>query len=182
MLTIRPESRVAATMAQNSMGQNARSQAALNDGKLHNLRRTFTPYIGQTFIFSAVTLFLLVVACRGGQWSLLWGAAVIWPLYAIIVLIGLRCRVLYDDTGVIMRASGGPDRHIRFDEISEIKYEIGATESRPIRRLVILGGLDVPDAFIDVSLRHFRLDDIQKLLSDIHEHLPELSLPAIPLN
>lgn len=81
-----------------------------------------------------------------------------------------------------MRASGGPDRRIRFDEITEIKYEIGASESRPFRRLVILGRHNVPDAFIDVSLRHFQMDDIQKLLSDIHEHRPELTLPAIPLN
>jgi hypothetical protein len=169
-------------MTQNPMDEFARSQAALIDGEVQSLRRTFTPYMGQTTIFSAVTLFLTVVGYKSGEMSFLWGVPLIWTLYGLLVLIGLRYRVAYDETWVIMRASGGADRRIRFVEIAEVKYEIGASKSRPFRRLVILGRRDVQDALIDVSLRHFQLDDIQKLLSKIHEHRPDLALPPMPSN
>lgn len=106
-------------MTQNPMDQYARSQAALIDGEVQSLRRTFTPYLGQTSIFSAVTLFLIVVGYKSGEVSFLWGVPLIWTLCGPIFLIGLRYGVAYDETGVIMRASGGPDRRIRFDEITE---------------------------------------------------------------
>jgi hypothetical protein len=161
------------------MEKHAGSQAALIDGEFRNLRRTFTPYIGQTCILSAVTLFSVFIAYKSGDWGFLWVAA-IWPLYGIIVLIGLKYRVLYDETSVVMQASGGQDQRIHFDEITEIRYEIGASQSRPFRRLVIIPR-HAPDSFIDVSLRHFRLDGIHQLLSVIQEHRPELSLPNIPV-
>ena len=86
-----------------------------------------------------------------------------------------------------MRASGGPERHIGFDEITKIRYEVaGATEvlaqSRPFRRIVIFGAKDDPNSRIDISLRHFRGQDIKNLMSTICERRPDVSIPAIPFN
>jgi hypothetical protein len=159
-----------------------------SDGELLHLRRTITPYVGQTSIFAAVTLLEFSVAYMRHAWDLLWIVAVMWVLYGLYVLFfGLRYGIFWDSTGVIMRASGGPPRRIGFDEIAEVRYETaGASEylsqARPFRRLVIRGRRNPAEASIDVSLRHFRPDDIKALLAMIHERRPELTVPAIPLH
>ena len=104
-----------------------------------------------------------------------------------VVIFGLRYQIHWDNTGVVMRASGGPDRRIDFNQITKIEYEKASaaefnSQSRPYRRLVIHGRRNTPDAFIDISLRHFRPDDIGRLLRTIHQHRPELILPTVRPN
>ena len=147
-----------------------------------NLRHTVTPYVGYTVIFSGVTLYVTYGAQRHSQWKMMWGPAVIWLLLVPLIYFGMKYRVLWDDTGVYMRASGGPERHIRFDEITSIRYELAKpteylAQSRPFRRIVIHGHKRDPNAFIDVSLRHFRLEDIAELMTAIHEHRSDLAIP-----
>jgi hypothetical protein len=152
------------------------------------LRRTVTPYIGQTLIILLFAIFVSWVASMKQQWGLLWCAGLIWPLWASYILIfGLRYRIIWNDAAIIMRASGGPERQIGFDEITEIRYEVaGATEflaqSRPFRRIVILGRKSHPKTLIDISLRHFRTQDIKNLMNAIHERRPDIAMPAIPFS
>lgn len=146
------------------------------------LRRTLTPYIGQTAILIGVTVLTAYVAQEKRQWGLLWGLLVIWPLFAAnVYFFGMKYRIWWNDVGVTMSASGGQDRQVRFDEVSEIRYEIGLSQSRPFRRIVIFGSRAGPFDSIDISLRHFRLEDIEKLLVDIRKLRPDIPLPAIPV-
>ena len=149
-----------------------------------NLRRTIQPYVGKAIILTGVTLFSIYESIRTSDWQMtIWWVALGLPLAAFAYLyFGLKYCVLWDETGVYMRASGGPERHIAFDEITNIKYEIAASQSRPYRRIVIYGAKHDPKAFVDVSLRHFRLDDINEMMCAIREHRPDLRVPTVAMN
>lgn len=152
------------------------------DRKRVNLRHTVTPYVGYTIIFSGVTLYVAYGAQEYSQWKMLWGPSVLWIVFIPLIYFGMKYRILWDETGVYMRASGLPERHIRFDEITSIRYELAQpteflAQSRPFRRIVIHGHNSEPNAFIDVSLRHFRLEDIEELMTAIHGHRPDLAIP-----
>jgi hypothetical protein len=154
------------------------------DQNLKSLRRTITPYVGQAVIFAGVTAFMVYPSSRTSEWDLMWGPAVIWGAFAVLIYIGMKYRVLWDETGVVMRASGGK-RLIRYDEITEIKIERAKAgefliQSRPFRRIVIHGRKRDPTEYIDVSLRHFRPADIDELLAVIRSHRPDLTVPIVP--
>jgi hypothetical protein len=153
------------------------------DRKLVNLRRTITPYVGLSVILVGITVFCAYVAHKTSQWNLLWAAAAMWPLFAFAYLyFGLKYRVLWDGIGVYMRASGMKEqRLVRYEDITSIKYEVSASQSRPFRRIVVNGHAHKSDAFVDISLRHFRLEDIEALLTEIQARRPDLTLPKIKI-
>jgi hypothetical protein len=144
-----------------------------------------TPYVGQIIIFAAITIFLLVVAYRSSQWGLMWSSVVIWLGFAATVYFDLRYRVLWDESGVVMRASGIQEKRIEYDEITEVKIERAdvtefLAQSRPFRRIVVCGPRGHKEGWIDISLRHFRPQDIDELLNEICIRRPDLAIPAIP--
>ena len=148
------------------------------------LRRTVQPYIGVGVIFSCVTILVVYESLKSSDWqfALLFVCLVI-PLFSFGYLnFGLKYRVLWDGAGVYMRASGGPERHIGFDEISSIRYKVSASQSRPFRRIEIHGAKRDAKAFVDVSLRHFRLDDIDTMMKEIRAHWPDLRVPTVSMN
>ncbi|MBS0193978.1 MAG: hypothetical protein JSR34_07005 [Proteobacteria bacterium] len=79
---------------------------------------------------------------------------------------------------------------ISIDQIQRIKLEtsLGARRKsnsfwsslfvvdRPLRRIVITPKGD-KEGYVDVSLKHFAVDDIRTLMRRIHEQRPELVLP-----
>ncbi len=150
------------------------------------LRRTVTPYIGQSIIIVGVTILTVCVAQAKAQWGLLWGLALIWALFiSYVYFFGMKYRVSWNEESVTMSASGGPRRSIQFDEITEVRYETASSneflsQARPFRRVVIFGRQRDPSARIDVSPRHFRTVDIRGLLTAIKRHRPDLELPAVP--
>lgn len=155
------------------------------DQNLKPLGRTITPYIGQTIIFASVTGFMIYVGLRTPQWGFILAPALIWALFAILIYVGMKYQVLWGETGVVMRASGGPERLIRYDEITEIRIERAQAseflaQSRPFRRIVIQGRKRHPNEYVDVSLRHFRPADIDELLTAIRTHRPDLAIPTVP--
>ncbi len=149
------------------------------------LRRTITPYVGQSIIIVGVTILVLYVARKDAQWGFLWGVALIWALFtSYVYFFGMKYRVFWNEEGVTMSASGGPRRSIKFDEITEVRYETASpnellSQSRPFRRIVIFERRRDPNGWIDVSLRHFRLDDIDRLLMEIKRRRPDIELPAV---
>jgi hypothetical protein len=149
-----------------------------------NLRRTIQPYVGHTVICSGITIFFIYVSLKTSDWQLtIWWVALGLPLVAFAYLyFGLKYRVLWDEAGVYMRASGGSERHLGFNEITSVKCETAISQSRPFRRIVIHGRKSDPKAFIDVSLRHFRLNDIDQLMTAILAHRPDLKIPNVSTN
>jgi hypothetical protein len=149
------------------------------------LRRTIRPYIGQIVILIAVTAFAVYESLASSDWEFLWAPAVYLPLYGIYFLyFGLKYRVFWSEESVVMRARGGPDQRVRFGEITSVKKEISSAsdvlaQSRPFRRIVVCGNKDDPKARVDISLRHFNLNDIGQLLRVIHTHRRDLEIPTI---
>ena len=158
-----------------------------SDGGLVPLRRTVQPYVGQTLILALVTGFAVFESVTSSDWDFIWAPAVFLPLYGIYFLyFGLQYRVFWDKENVVMRARGGPERRIHFDEITSIRNEVSSArevvaQSRPFRRIVIIGRRSGGNDVIDISLRHFRLEDIKRLLIEIHKRRPDISLPELPI-
>lgn len=156
-----------------------------SDLALVPLRRTIQPYVGQTLILIVVTAFAVWVSVVSSDWNFLWGPAVFLPVYGIYFLyFGLPYRVFWNEESVVMRAHGGPERCVRFDEITSIRSEVSSAEevaaqSRPFRRIAIYGREGDANARVDISLRHFERDDIDQLLSTIQKCRPDLDVPVL---
>ena len=159
-------------------------------GPSHNLRRAMTPYVGgEAILLWAVSVFMIITAIRFDR-GLLVVVALIWFLYvAYIIVFGRPYRIGWDETGITMKASGLADTRIEFRDIDSVRYEIDSifnpAPGRPFRRLVFTTHRKEthrknPRQFIDVSLRHFKLEDIDELLEEVGSHRPDLSLPNIP--
>lgn len=157
------------------------------DRGLVQLRRTIRPYIGQSVILSGFTIFCLFVGFKFSKSAFLWFPAFPWSLFGVFtVCFSMKYRVLWNVDCVVMRASGGPERSIQFDEIASVKDEVSSTgdvlaQSRPFFRISIYPKHD-PKGFVDISLRHFQLGDIQELLSAIRVRRPDLDVPTISVN
>ena len=157
--------------------------AATNDAI--SLRHSLTAYRSRIVILSAVTALSLYAVAISGDWKWLLAASGICVLSGLeAFFFGLKYNVFWDDSGITMSAAGISGRRILFDEISAISYEVGRSESpkqtRPFNRVVIHSRPQAQNAFIDVSLRHFRLEDIQTLLDAVHERRPEVQIPEVP--
>jgi hypothetical protein len=146
------------------------------------LRRTIAPYVGQLIIFSLVTLGVLLVSVQKHVLSLILPVPIMWLLFAFLVCIGLRYRIVWTNNEVCQRASGGSNVCIEYGQITRITSEVSKpgewfAASRPFRRIVIYaqGG---EDKFIDVSLKHFLADDIRELMRAIRIRRPDLELPS----
>jgi hypothetical protein len=154
-------------------------------GELVPLRRTIQPYLGLAVIFAGFTVFCVLVFVKTSQSSFLWLPIVPWALFGVFTFcFGLKYKVLWDNQRLVMRASGGADRCIRFDEITSVRKEVSSpsdvlAQSRPFRRIAVYGRKQEPDARVDISLRHFDLKDIAQLLAAIRTSRPDLDIPTI---
>ena len=154
---------------------------------LVQLRRTIRPYVGQIVILVAVTAFAVYESLASSDWGFMWAPAVFLPLYAIYFLyFGMKYRVLWNNGSVVMRARGGAERRIQFDEIASVKKEVSSAgdvlaQSRPFSRIAVYPNRD-PDGFVDISLRHFKLEDVEELLAAIRKSRPDLCVPSTLMN
>jgi len=143
------------------------------------LRRTITPYFGILIILTIVTSIVFVKAQGIDELKAL---AVIWIPFLFYYLVGNSYRIFLIDKAVIQKGFGVKTFVIAAEDIRDIKEEasLGETRSflvqRPYQRIVISSRKD-PKGYIDVSLRHFKMQDIVKLLSEIHAMRPDLKLP-----
>lgn len=154
------------------------------DKDLRFLRRTVTPYVGQSTIILIVAIWTLFVSVRTGDWGFMLGLAVVLGLFLYLVSIGLKYKIYWTSKEVCQEASGGAPVRIKFSEIANVVAERARSGeffsmSRPFRRIAIYGVGSDKSKFIDVSLRHFNLDDIRELLQNIHKHRPDLTIPKV---
>jgi hypothetical protein len=154
-------------------------------GQLTPLRRTIQPYVSLIVICAGFAALCIFGFIKTSESLLLWLPIVPLVLYGVfVVCFGLKYKVLWNQESVIMRASGGPERRIRFDEITLVRNEIASAsdvlaQSRPFRRIAIYGDTRDPQARVDISLRHFALDEINQLLNAIGSCRPDLDIPTI---
>lgn len=144
-----------------------------------SLRRTFAPYTGQTVILSLVTIYIFVISLKTSFWTLFFIMPVGWTFYGMFVAIALRYRISYGTDYIRRRASGGPDVVISVRDVTSIAKERAnaaemVAQSKPFRRIRIS---DRSGQSIDVSLKHFRSEDINALLHWLHRSRPDLAMP-----
>ncbi len=100
----------------------------------------------------------------------------------MLLFIGLKYQIYWNDTEIWQKASGGKDVHIKFEEIAEVRMETAKTSewyamSRPFHRLAVYGEPSGGSRFLDISLRHFNLQDVHELTGIIKAKRPDLTLP-----
>lgn len=107
---------------------------------------------------------------------------IVYTLVIANVLISLKYRIFWSTSEVWQRASGMKDVKIRYENISEIRREEAISSewlamSRPFHRLVIVGKSSEGFRIVDISLRHFNLNDIHEFISVVKDKRPDLILP-----
>lgn len=146
------------------------------------LKRTFRPYVGQIVILSAVSFGAVAIAWSRSVWGLVMPIPVAWLLFGALLATGLKYKIYWDQNKICQSASGGSDVCIGYDEIREIRLEKANLNemiamSSPYRRIAIYGATRQELGRINVSLRHFRDDDIRQLMAFIHGQRPDLPMP-----
>lgn len=148
------------------------------------LRRSFAPYAGEVCILTLVSLAVLFVALRKHDGSIMLAALTLWLLAFVDFSFQFRYRIYWSDAEVRQVAAGGEVR-LGYDDIAAVEVESGGSTggvfpSRPFRRLAIYSrGPERTPVHVDISLRHFRSDDIQMLMNSLRTRRPDLALPKI---
>lgn len=149
------------------------------------LRRTVAPYMGQIIILSLVTLGALYISIKKHQLELIFPVPLMWLLFLVLVYIGLKYKIFWTDKEVCQKASGGSRVCIKYADLTKVTSEISKSAeflsaSRPFRRIALYAeGLPGENKSIDVSLKHFVMDDVRELMRTIHDSRPDLVLPDI---
>ena len=148
------------------------------------LRRTVGPYALYPILIIFLILIGLPYMLKTGDWSLLEGPAIVTFFFIAIVYFGTRYRIWWKDNKIIRRTAGfnGIFTTITVEDIERIEQEMSDLHTilklnRPLRRITIYGNTPEGLTKIDVSLKHFNLADVRRLMKTIHEHRPDLLMP-----
>lgn len=156
-----------------------------NNGSFALRHAVIFPYVFLPAIFIVITLINIPYMERTHDltpvWILPFGLLVfVFP----IIYMNIRYRIWWRDNAIVMRAGGfaGVIVTMRVEDIERIEQETSnartATKmNRPFRRIAIYGKTAEGYPYIDVSLKHFNLDDIRKLMRIIHDRCPNLEMP-----
>lgn len=127
-----------------------------------------------------LTLGMLVFICEKTEtWSPIFEVGWLPPvLFLSWVALGWRYQVFYDEHQIVMKALGVRPVSIGFDQIAKIDKETSIARGRPFRRVVVYS-IGSSGKFIDVSLKHFMIQDVRELVGDIKHHRPDLVTPEI---
>lgn len=115
------------------------------------------------------------------DWNILGAIFFLSCLAAFIIMLNQRYTVAWNGRAVVQTAFGKRLVSICPGAITKIRFEISDTRAlfaanRPYRRVAIYAG----DEFIDVSMKHFKLDDIRKLIGILRGARPDLSIGKLP--
>jgi hypothetical protein len=154
------------------------------------LRHTADPYSFRFFIFCALEAWFLFFWYKTGlPTPAIIGLAIIGYFLATSYFYDNRYSVwAYDETIFMHPAmlwySPKYVTAIRFSDITSIKPETSDIRTvlagvRPSRRIAIYADQKAPPNIIDVSFKHFNLDDIRLLLERIKQARPDLFTPSL---
>jgi len=139
------------------------------------LRRSCRPYSVFIAIFAAMFLLLLVVSIKLESWSPLKASLTVGLFLAALIFSGTRYKISWSNGAVVQEAFGKVDVMINVNQITDLRRESANTKTliafnRPFRRVTIVGQGQI----IDVSLRHFVMQDVCKLIRIIESLRPDL--------
>lgn len=156
------------------------------------LRHSFEIYFSLFAIYAVLVIGLGLLAGLTDNWVsmkdiLLLLTGIFCLYFAFLYLLNARYQVFFENDSVTMRAaslSADPKAFtsIKISDITSIQREVSnlhtATKlKRPFRRITIY---DRPhNRFIDISLKHFLVQDVQQLMNLIKEERPDLSVPGL---
>jgi hypothetical protein len=164
------------------------------ESKSFKLRHSLQPYGGFVVIYAALAIFFVIASVTTNNWkdsvpllSFLTAAFVI--LVVFWAFLNSRYRVALEDGTLVMQSASLFNKSraltsIKIADITSVKKEISDTHSaiklrRPFRRIAIYAGQGDGAKWIDVSLKHFKLEDIRKLLRGIRDSRPDLDVPEV---
>jgi len=142
--------------------------------KSTKLRFSIQPYVGMGVACALSLVMLFIISFETKTWDPLiefWWLPSL--LFAGWVFIGTRYRIFYDHACVKMVASGLAPVLIAYSEITRIRNESSFEQGRPFRRIAIYAG----DRFVDLSLKHFVIEDVRSLIGVIQGKRPDLEFP-----
>ncbi len=145
------------------------------------LKRTIKPYIGELIIITAITIGLIYTSIRTSTLGLSEVAFVGFVLVFATHYPDFRYRVFWRNDVVERVATNKSVTTIKARDISHVALEQSdlaamLTLRRPTRRITIYSK---DHQHIDVSLKHFAIADIRRLMQKIREQRPDLTLPTI---
>lgn len=150
--------------------------------KSFNLKRSAQPYIALPIIILLIAVFWICYVIRTKDWGPLEALGALMIVATIIAWYGTRYRISWHDGEIVQRAADGPITVIKIDHIYKIEQETSDIKTllrmrRPSRRVTIYGRTSHGMQKIDVSLKHFKREDVKKLMRGIHELRPDLKMP-----
>lgn len=156
---------------------------AIASPNFFRLRHALSPSLVWVVMIGSVDVFLLFVMLRGHQfnWNIVSTIAFLSAMSIFIISLNLRYTITWDGAAIVQTAFGLSEVSIKPDEITKVRLETSDVRTlfkanRPYNRIAIYAG----NKFIDVSMKHFKLEDIRKLMAVIRETRPDLPIDKLP--
>jgi hypothetical protein len=145
------------------------------------LKRSIRPYIGEMIIIGTITVGLIITAFKKSSWSPIEVGLAGLALVVISHITDFRYRVFWRNEEIESITTNNQMTTIRPPDISKVVLEYSDIATvlsmrRPSQRITIYSK---DNRLIDVSLKHFVTTDIKRLLQEIHNQRPDLTLPKI---
>lgn len=153
------------------------------DSEYFNLRRTHGPYIGIPVIIVLAMGIWIPYVQKTHDLKPVWFLGALLLVSSLIPYAGSKYRIWWKD-GAVHRTTAGlfysALTTIKLEDITSIQEETSniktfVTMSRPLRRIVMYGNTSQGPQKIDVSLKHFKQEDVSRLMELIHKRRPDLS-------
>jgi hypothetical protein len=148
------------------------------------LRKTLGPTLFFVVLVSIAFLPLIPYIARTHDFSPISVLLVFAPIALWYAWVQTKYAISWQDGAITQRTMGGPPVIISVAEIYQVVLERSTIQqmvslSRPgPRRLAIYARTTSGVKVVDVSLVHFKRDDVEMLMKLVHERRPELVLPT----
>jgi hypothetical protein len=150
---------------------------------IFRLRHTLSPSIMWIVMLGGVDMLLLyaMISEHAFNWNIIGTIALISSMAIFIVSLNLRYTITWIGNAIVQTAFGLPKTTIKLTDITKIRFEISDTRTlfkanRPYNRVAIYG----KNKFVDVSMKHFKIEDIRKLVAAIRRTRPDLPMDKLP--
>ena len=147
------------------------------------LRHTLSPSIVWIVMFGGVDVLLLYAMLGEHEfnWNIAGAIALLSALAIFIISLNLRYTITWNGTAIVQTAFGLPKVSIKPADITKVRFETSDARTlfkanRPYNRIAIYAG----NQFIDISMKHFKVEDIRKLIASIREIRSDLPIDKLP--